>query len=196
MNAIAVPEIATPRAAKLLIIVAVLLGTLFVSGYFCNPNEKLELSSNGSTLISQTMIYSIASALLMIPLKIIISLFLVAKPLEPTATRSDIEASEGNRGCLHKVGYILILLWLGVCGWGITMFTINFNDPALNKWLVTYFGAFFWEMCIVFQLKILFKVLIGLLLLKLCRLQCMLTVAGTIAGQIVDLLIKLVFYVV
>jgi hypothetical protein len=170
--------------------VSVFLGSLFVAGYFCKPDEKLDLSSNGSELLGQTTLYSIASALLMIPLKIIISTFLVAKPLLPAATRSEIEGIEGKRGNMRKIGYILILVWLGACSWGITMFAVNFNEMALNKWLVTYFGALFWEVFIVFQLKVILKVLISFLLLKLLRLQCMLLIAGSIAGKVVDLLMQ------
>ena len=191
MNAIAVPEIATPRPAKLLILAAVLLGELFVTGYFFDAQDKTEISANTSEFLGKATIYSIASSLLMIPLKIIICIFLVAKPISPTATREQIEGQERNRNLSRKIGYISIALWLGVCGWGIIMFALSFNEIALDKWLLTYFGTFFSEVVVIFQLKLLFKVLFGFLLMKLLRSRFMLTIAGFIAGKIVDFIMKL-----
>ena len=191
MNAIAVPELATPRPAKVLMLAAVLLGELFVAGYFFNAQDKTEISENTREFVGQATLYSIASSLLMIPLKIITSVFLVAKPLAITDTLEQIEGKEKNRDLFRKIGYVLIAAWLGVCGWGIVMFALNFNDIALNKWLLTYFGTFLSEIIIIFQLKLLFKIVFSFLLMKLIRSRFMLTIAGAIAGKIVDFFVKL-----
>ena len=98
MNAIAVPEIATPRPVKVLLLAAVLLGELFVAGYFFNAQDSTEISANTSEFIGKATLFSLASSLLMIPLKIITSIFLVAKPLVPTTTLHEIETAERRRG--------------------------------------------------------------------------------------------------
>ena len=184
------PEIVTPRAAKLLIIAAVFIGELFTTGYFFDAQDKTSISESGSAFVGQAAIFSIASALLMVPLKIIISLFLAGKPLDRKATRAQLDASDRSRILSRKIGYILIALWLAGCGWGVAMFVVSFTEPALDKWLITYFATFFHEVVIVFQLKVLFKVLIALLLMKLMRSPIMLTVAGAIAEKIVDFIMK------
>ncbi len=190
MNAIGLPEIATPRPVKVLMIAAVLLGELFVTGYLFNSQDDKDLSSNTREFVGQAAIYSLASALLMVPLKLITSRFLVARPLLATATRAQIEATERKRGTFQVIGCILILIWIALCSWGIVMFALNFTENALDKWMITYFATFLVEMVIIFQLKILLKMLIGLLLLKITRSRCMLTIAGHIAGKLIDCFIR------
>ena len=188
MNAIAVPEIATPRPIKVIILAAVLLGELFVAGYFWNAQDRIEISDNTSEFISKAMLFSVVSSLLMVPLKMITSIFLVAKPLVPSATLQDIEANERRRRPFRIIGYILIGAWIGACSWGIVMFILNFNEIALNKWMLTYLGTFLSEVIIIFQVKLLLKILFGFLLMKIMRTHFMRTFAGVIVGKIIDFL--------
>ena len=188
MNPIAVPEIATPRPIKVIILAAVLLGELFVAGYFWDARDRIEISDNTSEFISKAMLFSVVSSLLMVPLKMITSIFLVAKPLVPSATLQDIEANERRRRPFRIIGYILIGAWIGACSWGIVMFILNFNEIALNKWMLTYLGTFLSEVIIIFQVKLLLKILFGFLLMKIMRTHFMRTFAGVIVGKIIDFL--------
>eukprot|EP01022_Parablepharisma_sp_SALTPOND_P023301 TRINITY_DN489_c0_g1_i2.p1 TRINITY_DN489_c0_g1~~TRINITY_DN489_c0_g1_i2.p1 ORF type:complete len:3581 (+),score=247.31 TRINITY_DN489_c0_g1_i2:188-10930(+) len=189
-NAVAKPEITTPRSLKLIIIICALIGQLFVTGYFYDADTDESITESSEKFVGNAIIYSIAAALLMIPLKVIISVFLVGTRLTETMTREQIEASEKKVPSFQKLGFVLGFVWVSVCLYGIAMYIVTFSDTALENWMTTFFLTLFTEVVIMSQLKILVKILIGFLLMKVARSKFMLTTAGVLAGKIIGYMSK------
>eukprot|EP01022_Parablepharisma_sp_SALTPOND_P023300 TRINITY_DN489_c0_g1_i1.p1 TRINITY_DN489_c0_g1~~TRINITY_DN489_c0_g1_i1.p1 ORF type:complete len:914 (+),score=94.37 TRINITY_DN489_c0_g1_i1:329-3070(+) len=189
-NAVAKPEITTPRPLKLIIIACALIGQLFVTGYFYDADTDESITKSSEKFLGNAIIYSIAAALLMIPLKVIISVFLVGTQLTEAMTREQIEASEKKVPSFQKLGFVLGFVWVSVCLYGIAMYIVTFSDTALENWMTTFFLTLFTEVVIMSQLKILVKILIGFLLMKVARSKFMLTTAGVLAGKIIGYMSK------
>ena len=196
MSAFARPEITTPRPMKFLIICCAIVGEIFITGYFYNTDSSKdpsdEMTNNTSGYLSQTVIYSIAATLLMVPLKIIMCLFLVGSTFYEDMTRSQIESIERKSATLRTVGYILGVSWLMGCCYGISMYILNFPDAALNGWLTTYSVAFFNETIVISQLKIFIKILLGYVIMRISRTRLLLTAIGLCASTIIDKIISLI----
>jgi len=186
LNAIFVPELTSPRPLKLLIFLCVLIGEFFVTGYFHDPNDDGSTTSNAASFIQVSIIYSIAANVLMIPLKIFISVFMTGTALNPEMTREQIESAERKAPVLRTIGEILGILWVIGCIYGITMFILSFSDYALNSWLACFGISVFTEIIVMTQLKVLFKVIIGMILMMFARSKAMLSAAGAVAGKVVD----------
>jgi len=191
-NALLKPEITTPRPLKFLVFTSVILGQLFVTGFFFNPEEKTSISDNASQFVNTALVYSLAATLLMIPLKIIISLFMTGKPLTEDMTREQIEAAERTRPLFKTIGLVLGFAWIIFCLYSIMMYIISFTQIALDNWMTTYGISMFTELFIVAQLKVLLKVVIGLLLMQIAQTKSMLSTAGIIAGYAIDFIMRLV----
>eukprot|EP01022_Parablepharisma_sp_SALTPOND_P022581 TRINITY_DN45_c0_g1_i1.p1 TRINITY_DN45_c0_g1~~TRINITY_DN45_c0_g1_i1.p1 ORF type:complete len:2028 (-),score=149.77 TRINITY_DN45_c0_g1_i1:98-5482(-) len=191
LNSITKAEIKTPRFVKFLSFMCVLVGQLFVTGYFYNSDSNNEASLRSENFLSTSIIYSIAATLLMIPLKLIISIFLTGGTLVKDMKREEIVAVERNTQIYRKIGYVLSYGWMLGCLYAIMMYIINFSDISLNSWMLTFGASAFIEMILIAQLKILLKVLVGLLLMRLSRSRYMLTAAGLIASKLISWLTKL-----
>jgi len=190
-NAVLKPEITTPRPLKFLVFACVLIGELFVTGFFYNPEETISITKNSSAVVSKAVVYSIAATVLMIPLKIIISLFMTGKGISEYMTREEIEAAERNGPILKFIGLVLGFSWLGFCLYSIMMYIITFKEIALQNWLTTYGISVFTELIIINQIKVFLKVLIGLILMQIAQSRAMMSTAGIMANYIIDNLIKL-----
>lgn len=169
---------------------AVILGELFVSGYFYDPKEEVTIDEDLSAFIAIAVVYSIATALLMIPLNVTMGVFLKGKEIEETNTREDIEKREAKLPLFRKIGYLLIGAWIVFSGYAISMFVINFNDNAMNKWLSTFFMTFFTDVIVIANLKLLITLLIGVLLMRIVKWKMMLAIAAGCAGKIVEIILK------
>jgi len=192
LNAILMPEIITPRPLKFLIFMCVLIGELFVTGFFYDPEETKPISENRSGFISSAIIFSIAANVLMIPLKIIISVFMTGKPATPEMTREEIENAEKSRPMFKTIGMILGFGWLFGCLYAIMMYIVSFTQISVDNWMTTFGISAFTELFIVTQLKVMLKVVIGILLMKLMRTKVMMSVAGVFAGKIIDWVLRII----
>ena len=191
MNAFAQPDLKTPRPIKILILASIILGQLFVTGYFFNAEDNLSIMQEGQQFVNKSAIIAIWCSLMMIPLKMIISLFLGGKTLTNHVTPEELKKFDDWRACNLTTGVLLVCVWAGVCLWGITMFVVNFTTNALQKWLVTYFGGIFINLIVIFNLKFAVTVVIGVFLLKCARSKVMLSIAGSFAGKVVDFFMRL-----
>jgi len=190
-NAIFKTEITTPRPLKFLVFCCVLIGELFVTGFFYNPEETATISDNASRFVNTAIVYSLAATVLMIPLKIIISVFMTGKGLSEDMKREEIESAEKSGPLFKLIGLVMGFAWLGFSLYSIMMYIITFTDVALDNWLTTYGISVFTELVIITQLKVLLKVLIGLILMKIAKSKAMMSTAGVIASEIVDRLMKI-----
>jgi len=190
-NAIFKTEITTPRPLKFLVFCCVLIGEFFVTGFFYNPKETAEISDDASRSANTTIVYSLAATVLMIPLKIIISVFMTGKKLDENMTREEIMSGEKSGPLFKTLGLIMGFIWLGFSLYSIMMYIITFTDVALNNWITTYGISVFTELVIITQLKVFFKVLIGLILMRIAKTKVMMSTAGVIAGKIVDRIMKI-----
>ena len=129
----------------------------------------------------------------MIPLKIIIGGFLQGKEIEENPRKIDLDTADRRRPIMMFIGCVMIACWTIGCCYAIIMFSVSFTDVALEKWLISFSGAFALDAIIMFNLKMLLKILIAILFMSIARFPIMLTVAGAIAGQIIDLLMGFVF---
>ena len=145
----------------------------------------------GDAKCKESSITATLCSLMMIPLKLIISFFLGGKTLNEHVRKEDLENYERTEVNYQAFGFILLCVWVGACFYGITMFVISFTTDALLKWIATTFGGFFINIVVIFNLKLLFTVVIGMILMKLARCRLMLVVASGMAGQIVDFMIRL-----
>ena len=189
INTLAKAEITSPRPIKFLIFICAIVGELFVTGFFYDSDSTTSVTDSSTAFLSNAVVYSIAATLLMIPLKIIISLFLSGAELNETMTRQEIEAAQKKTGP-RKVGMILGYSWVAACLYGIMMYILSFSAFALDNWLITFGAAIFNEALVMEQLKILAKVLISILLMKLAKTKFMLTGAGIMASKAVDCMFK------
>lgn len=176
----------TPRAIKTLVIAAALIGQLFTSGYFFNSKDTQPISEDLAQYCQKAMIVGLAASLLVIPLKIIISVFLSGIELKEKAKKKEIEEAERKQPTFRLIGYVLIGFWLVGSGYAISMFAVNFNLIALGKWQLAFFTSFLIDVIIIFNLKMFFKVILALILMSLARFEIMLTVAGLIVSHVVD----------
>ncbi len=190
-NAFFKAEFATPRSAKVLVCFCSLVGELFVNGYFYNVESAVNISEETAAFVGRTVVFSIASVLLMIPLKIVVLAFLTGAVPKETWTREEIETSEARRPIFRMIGYVLAYCWIAVCLYGIIVYIIDFNIEARKGWFIAFATSFFSETAIISQLKIVFKVLFGLLLMMMVRKELMLTAAGVLTGFIIDWLSNL-----
>jgi len=158
LNALLKPEITTPRPLKFLVFMCVLLGELFVTGFFYDPEETKPISENRSGFISSAIIFSIAANVLMIPLKIIISVFMTGKPSTPEMTREEIEAAEKSRPVFKIIGMAMGFGWLFGCLYAIMMYIVSFTQISVDNWMTTFGISAFTELFIMTQLKVLGKV--------------------------------------
>ena len=180
----------TPRYIQLIITGMIFLGQLFTSGYFYEATDKINVSDNVSEFIGKAVVVTIASALLMIPIKITASVFLNGKAPTENMTREQVDQIERRNPFFQKIGMCLAFIWIIICAWGITMFSIQFESVAMHKWIYTYLICFGNEFLIVEHLKIGFRILIGILLMRFAKSRLMLTLAGAVAAKIVDFIIK------
>jgi len=186
LNAILLPELTSPRPLKLLVFCAVIIGELFITGYFFDPELKKPDNIDASEILRNSIVFSIAANLLMIPLKIIIEVFMTGTQPNHEMTREQIESSERKAPIFKFIGAILGFAWIFGCMYGVTMYVLTFSDYALATWMATFGISFFSETVVSSQLKIMFKVLIGLILMQFARSKLVLTAAGQIAAKIVN----------
>ena len=191
MNAVAQPDIKTPRPIKTLILASLILGQLFVTGYFFNAEDNLSITEQGQQFVNYSALIAICCSLMMLPLKVIISLFLGGKTLTNHVKKEELEIFDKKQNCLLTAGTILICCWACACLYGISMFVISFTSYALEKWLITYFGGIFINVIVMFNLKFLATIIIATFLLKIARCKLMLAIAGSCAGTIVDFFVRL-----
>ena len=167
-----------------------MLGQLFVSGIFFNAAGEVDLSTDTTAFFNKAGLIGVASALLMTPLKIFISFFLSGKALTEKITEKEIEAAEKMLPYYRLIGFVFVCLWLGVCFWGISMFVMSFCTSSMKIWMISFLGSFLIDQIIIFNLKVLVTVLLGILLLQLGKYKCMLAVASSCAGVIVDFMLR------
>lgn len=174
----------------MLTIASVLLGQLFVSGFFFDASDSTPITDVGTDFLNRAVIVAIAAAFLVIPLKIILSLFLSGRELSEDATRKELDDADERLPKMRRIGYVLIGLWVAGSGYGITMFVMNFSQAAMVKWLTTFFGSFFMDVIILFSLKVAVTVVIGLLLMKIAKYRIILVIASGIAGKLISCLMR------
>jgi len=191
LNAVMRPEITLPRPLKFLVFVIVLVGELFVTGYFHDADATKGIAEDPNLFITNSLIFSLAATVLMIPVKIIISVFMSGKGLTDEMTREEIERAEKTKPMFQMIGIILGIGLVIAFTYGIMMYMIAFNDIALTNWMGAFGISAFYEIFIVAQLKALFKVSIGILLMKLAKTKVMMTAAGVFAGKMVDWIMKI-----
>ena len=169
-----------------MIIISTLFGQLFSTGYFFDAEDTHPISESTNGYVEKAVIIGIAASLLVIPLKIIISIFLTGKELNEKVKRKELDQADKKEGFKKTLGFSLIFFWLIGSGYAIAMFALSFTSIALEKWLLTFFSSFLIDVIIIFNAKMFFKVLIALILMSMAKTQLMLTVAGSIASFIVD----------
>lgn len=190
MNAIFQPDIKNPRPIKIIVWAALILGQLFVSGIFFNAAGEVSISSDSQAFFDKAALIGVASALLMLPLKLFISFFLSGKVLNEKMKESDLEASERMLPYFRLIGFTFVSCWLGVCLWGISMFVMSFCTSSMEIWMFAFLLSFLTDQVIIFNLKVLVTVLLGILLLQLGKYKCMLSIASSCAGVIVDFILQ------
>jgi len=186
VNAVAKPEITTPRPYKLMIIVCTLLGELFLTGFFHDTDVNKSPADDYGYFLSNAIVFTIAATLLMIPMKVIISVFLSGSSPTDEMTREEIEAAEKKAPMKQTIGLVLGFGWVVGCLYAVAMYIVVFPDYALNNWMATFGISMFTEVIVVSNMKIFLKVCIGLLLMVLVKSKAMMTTAGVIAGHIID----------
>lgn len=170
----------------MLILISALVGQLFVAGYFFDASDTTPIYADTSTFVTKAIVVSISSTLLMIPLKVIISQFLAGHEITEKATRKELDDADKRTPKLRTIGYICVSAWFIGCGYAIIMFAINFTTIALQKWLICFFGSFGYDVILMFNIKVLTKVAVAVILMMLVRSPLMLTLAGAISGKLVD----------
>ena len=88
-------------------------------------------------------------------------------------------------------GVYFTIGFAGVCLWGIMMFIMSFTTEAMEKWLVTFIMGIFISQVVIFNLKLVTTIIIGVILLKFARSKVMLSIASGCAGYIVDLFMRI-----
>ena len=183
-------DLVNPRTIKLLIFASVIVGQLFCTGYFFDGQDQTTIADNTGAFLGRSVIVAIASALLMIPLKLIIGIFLIGSPPDPKGKRADLDAAEDSLNTRRKIGYIAVGCWIVGCCYSIVMFAFSFNANARGKWLITYFGSLFADNAVVYHLKLFTKLGVGLILLQVAKTPLMMRLAEHCAGKIIDCIIK------
>eukprot|EP01022_Parablepharisma_sp_SALTPOND_P022586 TRINITY_DN45_c0_g2_i5.p1 TRINITY_DN45_c0_g2~~TRINITY_DN45_c0_g2_i5.p1 ORF type:complete len:1513 (-),score=185.04 TRINITY_DN45_c0_g2_i5:92-4630(-) len=191
LNSVAKAELETPRSVKFLICIAVLVGELFLSGYFYDTESDINLSDNSSQFLTSAVVYSVAAALLMIPLKLIISLFLAGCTLSEDMTREQIEAAENRVPILRRIGLVLTYAWIIFCMYGILIYVLYFGESSINSWMFTFSFSVFIDTVVISQLEVVITIVIGVLLMYLAETELMMTAAGVLAAKVIDWLNKL-----
>ena len=125
-------------------------------------------------------------SLMMIPLKLIISFFLGGKELNSHVSKEALDKFDELKKYYLITGTILLIGWAGICLWGIMMFIMSFATEAMLKWIVTFLLGIFISQVVIFNLKLVTTILIGVVLLKFARSRAMLSIASGCAGWIVD----------
>ena len=181
----------TERPIKTLILASLILGQLFVTGYFFDAKDYISLSEAGKQFLGDSAIIATLCSLMMIPLKLIITLFLGGKQLNNHVTKEELEKFDANQKCYQTIGVVLICGWVAACLYGIMMFIMSFTTEALLKWIVTFLMGIFINNVIIFNVKLILSIVIAVFLLKLARCRLMMTIASSCAGKIVDFLLKI-----
>jgi len=191
-NSLLLPEITSPRHMKVLIVVSVFLGELFVTGYFQNSQPTAtEEEESPDGFLSKAVIYSIAANLLMVPVKIIIAIFMTGASITAEMTREDIESLERKAPTFRMIGQIFGFAFILFFVYGITMYVLTFTEYALDGWMASFGVSMFSEVFLVAQAKLMLKIIIGVFLMRISRSRLMLSVAGAIANKIVDWIMAL-----
>ena len=191
MNAVAQPDLKITRPLKTLILASVFLGQLFATGFFFNAQDNVSISQAGTQFFGTSAMIATWCSLMMIPLKLIISFFLSGKDLNNHISKEEYENFEQKQDSYLLAGTILLISWLGVCLWGIMMFIMSFTTEAMTKWIVTFLLGIFISQIVIFNLKLLTTILIGIVLLRFVRSRAMLSLASGCAGWTVDLLMRI-----
>jgi len=186
INAFTKPEITNPRALKFLVFITVLVGELFVTGYFHDADATKGIDNDPNGFITSSLIFSIAATVLMVPMKIIITLFMSGKPLNDNMTREEVERADANRGTLQKFGIGLGIGLITVFTYGIMMYVVTFSEIALSNWLITFGISAFTEIFVMAPVKVLFKLTLGVLLMKVSRVKWIFNAIGTCFVKIID----------
>ena len=162
-----------------------------MTGYFFDAKDYISLSESGKQFLGDSAIIATLSSLMMIPLKLIITLFLGGKQLNNHVTKDELEKFDRNQKCYQTLGVVLIVGWVAACLYGIMMFIISFTTEALLKWIVTFFAGIFMNHIVIYNIKIFLSIIIAVFLLKLGRFKIMMTIASSCAGKIVDFFLKI-----
>lgn len=188
LSALLTPEITTPRPIKLLIFFCTLVGEFFVTGYFNGSNSVNFVTSS---LLGESIIYSLAATALMIPLKIFISVFMTGTIITRDMNREQIEFNEKLNSVFKIIGIILGFIWLTGCLYAIMMYIITFDSEYVDGWMLTFGISVFLEIVWMAQLKLFVKVIVGMVLMKILKSKIMLSAAGFIATFIVEWIVKI-----
>ena len=191
MNAVAQPDLKTPRPIKTLIYASLILGQLFTTGYFFDAKDTSSISDEGQQFLGTAAIIATCCSLMMIPLKVVISIFLGGKQLNNHVTKEELDKFDRTQKYYQTIGVCLLCCLAGVCLWGIMMFIMTFTTQALLKWIVTFLAGLFINTIVIFNLKLIFSIFIAVFLLKMARCKLMMTIASSCAGKIVDFLLRL-----
>ena len=169
-----------------------MIGQLFTSGYFFDAKDTQPIGADLAVYCDKAAIVGMASSLLVVPLKLIISIFLTGKDLKETVTKRELEETEKKLPTYRMIGYFLIFFWLIGTGYAISMFAVNFNTIALEKWLIAFAASFCYEIIILYNVKMILKILFAVMLKGSMKFTIMLTIAGSVVSFIVDTVVKLV----
>ena len=167
-----------------MVLICVLVGELFLTGFFFNTGDTSTSSTMDNT-VGRFVINCLAATTLMIPLKIIIAVFLDGNSYSEDMTRKEIELAERRLPYYRAVGFILAGMWIAGCLYGILMYIVTFTEIALGDWASVYFASFLMELILFSQIKVVLKVFAGFLLIKLTKSPLLL---GTL-GQFISLMI-------
>lgn len=170
-----------------------ILGELFCSGYFFDPNDNTSINSDLSGFVDSATYISIICALFMVPFKIITSFLATCKDLNENSTRKEIEEAERKAAKSRMIAYILIGCWLAGCIYSISMFVMSFSAVAMSKWLITWGTSFGMDAIVMFCTKISITVIVGLILVKLAAFRGMLSATGGTIGKMLEVIIPLAF---
>lgn len=178
----------TPRVIKLFILVSALIGQLFVTGFFWDSNDITWFfdTETYNGYVNDAIFVAIISVLLMIPLKIIFALFMTADDLSEKSKREDFEEADRWLFIRRILGHICVMGWLGGCLYVIFENALTFTKEALCKWLVCFFGSFLFDFIIMFNIKLFFKIIFGLILMFMSQSTLMLSWLGLKVCTLVD----------
>jgi len=170
INVFAKLELSTPRYLKLLIAAAGILGEFFITGCFYYGYDHDETFSDGSsTLAGKIVVYGICSALLMVPMKIFLSIFLVKKAI-PEGTHEDkIKEYERILFVMRIIGIVIGMIWVLGSIAGIISFAAYLTNEGGKNWMKAFGISLGMDLIGLQFLKVAIAFFGGMILKKCCE---------------------------
>lgn len=151
-----------PRAIKFLIVIAIVIAEIAISGGFSSLFDNSPFNYDDLTFAKLTISYAFYTALLVIFGKMVFGGLFHGVDLHDKFTRKQIESKEQKALFLRKLGYIVVTFWILISVAGILAELSSYNQIIMNKWIVTFCGTLIVEFIIFGVLNFIFKILLGM----------------------------------